>query len=694
MLELKNINIRFNNKECIRNGHFVAYNSQITSIIGESGTGKSSLLYIISMISDFKCDYYYNNELISNTNKDEFRNKYISFITQDSKLIENINIKNNLEFYLKISGASYNTDELLKKVNLLDKKEAMPNNLSGGERQRAAIACAIAKDSDIILGDEITSALDKEHKKLVMKLLRELADSGKIVILVSHERDIVNESDRVYKIDHLKLSIDKDSVENSVTNTVREVQKLNKVEIFELLFHSNNKYNLRRIGISFLIVCILFINGGITTLNIETMNAESYSTENLSLTKIIVYNNEDEELSNDVLGTAIHQEDAIPLLSDDLEILNELEHISDSYDYFTFSYDMLYGDGRYHNMDIEIIKEDMSSVSSSSDSYDFYIVPVYKDEENLLSDKGVYINSNMAYYYNIEVGDTLELTLNVPYALNKYIDAQVNEFGHEYYSYTTIGDSVEYTTKVVGIINSNAVADQEIYLSYEIMQAMVNEQIEKYNSGELKIDEKAFDEYSIVVDYQPYGEVLFIDKMENVLSVQNKINNSSDTMYAYYEYQSILDLKQQNDELIFKTMLITVLVDLILVIGATIIELYYLRKYQSTYMIMKFIGCNKKDKKNICILHALYQLLICITISIFIYISGSASLWCRLLGYSTVDYLMNVPYLYVQYSIYTCFSLNHVIIEGVLMVLVIGLANIFLQKYYDKQSIVKWIRGK
>lgn len=63
MINLKNINIKFNKRECIRNGEFIAYSSQITSIIGESGTGKSSLLYLIAMLSQQQCEYYYNQQL-------------------------------------------------------------------------------------------------------------------------------------------------------------------------------------------------------------------------------------------------------------------------------------------------------------------------------------------------------------------------------------------------------------------------------------------------------------------------------------------------------------------------------------------------------------------------------------------------------------------------------------------------------
>jgi ABC-type lipoprotein export system ATPase subunit len=172
MIELRNINILFDRKECIRNGDFKAYPYQITGIYGESGTGKSSLLYILGMLSNQQHEYYYNNKqlILNDKEKAKFRNQHISFITQNSLLIETISVEKNIEYYLLQSQSKHSVDELLEMVNLKDKKDAMPVSLSTGERQRIAIACALAKDSDIILGDELTSALDDENSDIIMKL--------------------------------------------------------------------------------------------------------------------------------------------------------------------------------------------------------------------------------------------------------------------------------------------------------------------------------------------------------------------------------------------------------------------------------------------------------------------------------------------------------------------------------------------
>lgn len=89
----------------------------------------------------------------------------------------------------------------------------------------AALACAIAKDSKIILGDEITSALDDENKEIVVRILRKCADQGKIVILVSHEDNVIENSDRVYRIEHLELILEKETSTNSNTNSKLIIEK-------------------------------------------------------------------------------------------------------------------------------------------------------------------------------------------------------------------------------------------------------------------------------------------------------------------------------------------------------------------------------------------------------------------------------------------------------------------------------------
>ena len=146
-------------------------------------------------------------------------------------------------------------------------------------------------------------------------------------------------------------------------------------------------------------------------------------------------------------------------------------------------------------MSVKVIRDDQEITRRKLDSdedYSFSIIPFFP-EEKLDLDKGIYVNSNMAYNYNIEVGDTLELEINVPYARAKSIDKQILGFddgtkGRAYHQVACIGEKVPLTVKVAGIIEMDSQVSNEIYLSNKIMTKMIDEQVKRYHDGEINLD--------------------------------------------------------------------------------------------------------------------------------------------------------------------------------------------------------------
>ena len=122
------------------------------------------------------------------------------------KVIENITIAPILEKKVPKDQAIAQAEELLRKVGLFDKKDEYPRKLSGGQKQRLAIVRALAMEPDVILFDEPTSALDPEMVKDVLDVIKELADSGMTIVIVTHEMGFAKEvSDRVLFMDGGKI---------------------------------------------------------------------------------------------------------------------------------------------------------------------------------------------------------------------------------------------------------------------------------------------------------------------------------------------------------------------------------------------------------------------------------------------------------------------------------------------------------
>jgi putative ABC transport system ATP-binding protein len=183
---------------------------EYVSIMGASGSGKSTLLNILGILDSYDTgDYYLDGKLIKNLSERQaalYRNEMIGFVFQSFNLI---NFKNALEnvalplYYRNISRKKRNLTamEYLERMNLREWAQHLPSELSGGQKQRVAIARAIISEPKILLADEPTGALDSQTTLEVMKVLKELNGEGLTTIIVTHERSVAEDSERII---HLK----------------------------------------------------------------------------------------------------------------------------------------------------------------------------------------------------------------------------------------------------------------------------------------------------------------------------------------------------------------------------------------------------------------------------------------------------------------------------------------------------------
>lgn len=216
-------------------------------IIGKSGSGKSTLLNILGGL-----DYQTDGEIIVDGNYfskfedkdfDNYRNTYLGFVFQNFHLVENLNVKENINLALELQGKKNKKalKEVLEQVDLVGFEKRYPSELSGGQQQRVAIARAIIKKPRLVLADEPTGNLDSKTSKQILDVLKKLAKNT-LVVIVSHNKDDANNyADRIIELSdgeiirnvERKSNVDFQLIENDVINFPHNVRltqnELNKI---------------------------------------------------------------------------------------------------------------------------------------------------------------------------------------------------------------------------------------------------------------------------------------------------------------------------------------------------------------------------------------------------------------------------------------------------------------------------------
>ncbi len=217
LLKLKKVNLKYktgkDNISVLNNINLITKKKETVSIIGESGSGKTSLIMLVGGLERATSGkIFFQDQDITKLNEDQvskIRKKSIGIIFQSFYLIPNYTAVENVALTLelnKFKNPERNAKELLDRFGLKHRLNNLPSQLSGGEQQRVAIARAIAMKPELILADEPTGNLDTENSIMISKILfNYVKEEGSSLIIVTHDSKLANKTDRKIKIKDGKI---------------------------------------------------------------------------------------------------------------------------------------------------------------------------------------------------------------------------------------------------------------------------------------------------------------------------------------------------------------------------------------------------------------------------------------------------------------------------------------------------------
>lgn len=467
---IKNISKKFKNGNgdfyALKNINLEFKNNSFVSVIGKSGSGKSTFLNIIFGIEKPTTgSIIFNNKNITNISDKKFSELHlsdISMIYQHYNLFEDLTAIENVIIPLLLRGDSKEKSvqqgcALFKQFELEKLINQKVKNLSGGEKQRVAIMRALITSPKIILCDEPTGALDKKNSILIMDLLKKIS-STKLVIMVSHNNDLVKKySDRI--INFKDGEIESDKLVKTIDETERE--EIKKIKYSSKWIGSFVKLNLSRnkrkvalsliamiVGFTSVFLSFGFSNGTKTSQKkaLETNLASTYST--VSETTYI-------KIENSPLMFEKNIRPSLKLI--DEKIVNfDTVVCCDNLSYFFSNYPI----GKYHNEPVDGF-EMIPILNLSEKNYRQSLLLYGNLPENSLFE--VVVNKEFADLINVQYDNVIDQEFNISYSCSISIPTndENNPFIKDEFSYNL-------NLKIKGIVNEFSFLNTpKIYYSYE-----------------------------------------------------------------------------------------------------------------------------------------------------------------------------------------------------------------------------------
>lgn len=477
---------------------------ELVSIVGESGSGKSTLMNLIGGLdSDYSGTINISGkDLKSFKNKDldDYRKKKIGFVFQSFNLIPQLSVLDNVTIGLTLSNEKESIKnkkgiELLTKLGLKDQIHKKPTQLSGGQKQRVAIARALINNPDIILADEPTGALDSTTTSQILDILKEIADEGKLVIMVTHSEKVAKISSRVVEISDGKIVRDEQNLDykandnevSYVENQPQDKKKEGHLSLWsamKLSFHNmwakKTKNILMAIGVSIcLISLILMLSFGAGLTGYITDTANNYTTAKIVSISKSGKDKDGNDIGDnsplDILTPKTFTEEEIEEVV--LDINNYLEQENKTFRVITEGEDknLTYG---YNIMTMsagKIVYQPENADKIEGNIMYTYTIPPYYTEKNLVTENGYIPNKGEAeIMLSAAAGKTFGIE-NLEDIVGKQVTLDIIFGDYKIKKPVTISSIVD-----VGMLSSMLV----MYIDYDYLDSCVRE-LQASNGAEI-----------------------------------------------------------------------------------------------------------------------------------------------------------------------------------------------------------------
>ncbi len=618
MIEMKHLDIRFDNQIIFKNANFKTCPGKITGIIGKSGCGKTTFLKALI--------YQYSNQTLSidkqtitEKNKEDYLLNCVSYIDQFGTFFENMKIREHFKFISQLKSQGFDQDKMLEVLHLvgLDNIDLsyFPSSLSIGQRKRFLIALAMFKDASIIIIDEPTASLDQENKEIILNLLQNLKKDNKYIIITTHDDFLIEHLDIVYEIENKQLYCHQE---------IKEVQQDLKIENIK---HKRIKkyffYKNQRQWFQFILVMLL---GFIMTVSISINISDSILQENQladgieRANKAEVYTGKvnDAFLGNDGYYIA-NQEDNLDISDDELAQMKAIKHVKGVYPFDVF--DTI---NQMQNVTTTSVYCEEDKVNFDYFKSGSPLVAPYYSFQNIKVNgkklKGNAISQSLANKLGIDKDEkNFKISVEVYIPVQQYsYQGEMNESGLKAEMSQVLTKKVKLDLEVDHIISVDDYYNEFLSAGYTILipEKSFYSLLNQYNNQtpDSLLDAKELN--ATITPYHSKNYVIEVDRISNLKTVEKEITKISKNLVTYDQYNSVIDTTDVYKEERKGRYIYMIMVVLVAIVLYAMVQINALDDRKNEVKLLKLYGLNDKNVHSLINENGFVQLLLSLALGI------------------------------------------------------------------------------